>query len=211
MDWLPWSDPLVQRKDGESEAAPLGIWLRKKMTERGIETMDGLRIKLGVSPDALYNWFRPHVAAVPSRKRQDAIVRELDLNQRERLEFQEVVLRQQQEANNAIHSGATFQPKRTRSSGSMAAVRPEGPRADAVDDVYPSRAEAIELSRGKVDPEVLVAIGKRRLKSDVDPGLTYWIREIAEAQRARNALGEEISGLKPLLPVEDEVRKGKKK
>lgn len=195
MDVVRWSDPPMSRKDEEKKDAPLGSWLRKKVTEKRLGTLDALRGKLGASSDTFYGWIRPHVAAVPSQKYVHAIEIALQLNREERTELREEVLRQQQEASDANREAA---PKSTK----RAAPAPEATR----EDIYPSRAEAIELSRGKVDDEVLVAIGGRRLKSAEDPGRAYWLGEIATAQRERNALGEAIEGLKPDLPVSKKTK-----
>lgn len=155
MDVVRWSDPPMSRKDEEKKDAPLGAWLRKKVTEKRLGTLDALRGKLGASSDTFYGWIRPHVAAVPSQKYVQGIELALQLNREERTELREEVLRQQQEASDANREAA---PKSTK----RAAPVPDASR----EDIYPSRAEAIELSRGKVDDQVLASIAKRRLKSD---------------------------------------------
>jgi len=186
----------MSRKDEEKKDAPLGAWLRKKVTEKRLGTLDALRGKLGASSDTFYGWIRPHVAAVPSQKYVQGIELALQLNREERTELREEVLRQQQEASDANREAA---PKSTK----RAAPVPDASR----EDIYPSRAEAIELSRGKVDDQVLASIAKRRLKSDADPGRAYWLTEIRDAQRERDAFGEPIEGLKPDLPVSKKAKR----
>jgi hypothetical protein len=208
---IHWSDPLMQRKDEENLNAPLGVWLRKKAPLKGFATLDALRTSIGRHADrtlgsaTFYDWFRSHVAAVPSHKYQTAIEAVLELNREERAEFRDVVMKEQQEAADAVKAGAPVPHKRRKSSGTMRAVRVDEP------ELYPSRDEAIELARGKVDEEVLRAISRRRLKSDEDPGREAWLREIIEAQRKRDAIEEEIKGLKPILPSVGEDVKGKKR
>lgn len=198
VQFVPWSDPPVQRKDEEKADAPLGAWLRKKITEKRIGTLDELRARLKASSDTFYGWFRPHVAAVPSQKYVLALEAALHLNREEKAELREDVLRRQQEASDANRDGLPEKKKTTR------------PPPQDEQDFYPSRREAIELSRGVVDEAVLVSIAGRRLKSDADPGRAYWLAEIADAQRERNALGEAIEGLRPNMPAVGE-RKGKKR
>lgn len=56
------------------------------------------------------------------------------------------------------------------------------------DDLYPSRPQAIELMRGKLDEETLRALAQERLRDDVDPGLEAWIARAIELQRLRSAI-----------------------
>lgn len=51
------------------------------------------------------------------------------------------------------------------------------------DDDYPSRPEALELMRGKVDESILRALKARRLDNRKDPGLDYWMSEALKLKR----------------------------
>ena len=63
-------------------------------------------------------------------------------------------------------------------------------------DVYPSRAQAIALLRGKVNQETLDALRFEQLKSSDDPGLHHWISRARELQMARDNF-DEVDGLRP--------------